>query len=98
MAVYFMVDVTIDDPQSYAAYGKQVGPMVARYGGRFLVRGGTTSTIEGDWQPQRLVVIKFTDAEHFRAWDDSPEYAEVRTIRFQASTARAVLAQGVEQR
>jgi uncharacterized protein (DUF1330 family) len=98
MAVYFIVDVTIDDPQSYAEYSKQVGPMVARYGGRFLVRGGVTSTVEGDWQLQRLVVIEFTDTEHFRAWYDSPEYTEVRTIRFQASTARAVLAQGVEQR
>jgi uncharacterized protein (DUF1330 family) len=98
MAVYFIVDVNIDDPQSYAEYSKQVGPMVARSGGRFLVRGGATETIEGDWQPQLLVVIEFADTEHFRAWYDSPEYAEVRTIRFQASTARAVLAQGVEQR
>jgi uncharacterized protein (DUF1330 family) len=98
MAVYFVVDVTINDPQSYADYSKQVGPMVARAGGRFLVRGGETTMIEGDWQPQRFVVIEFADTEHFRAWYDSPEYSEVRTIRFKASTARAVLAQGVEER
>jgi uncharacterized protein (DUF1330 family) len=97
MAVYFIVDVTINDPQSYAEYSKQVGPMVARYGGKFLARGGETSTIEGDWKPQRLVVIEFTDTEHFRDWYDSPEYTEIRTIRFNASTARAVLAQGVKQ-
>jgi uncharacterized protein (DUF1330 family) len=97
LAVYFIVDVTIDDPQSYAEYSKQVGPMVARYGGRFLVRGGATETIEGSWQPQRLVVIEFADTAHFRAWYDSPEYAEVRAIRFKASTARAVLAHGVEE-
>lgn len=98
MAVYFIVDVKIDDPQSYAEYSKHVGPMVARHGGTFLVRGGETSTIEGDWQPQRLVVIEFADVEHFRSWYDSPEYTEIRTIRFKASTARAVLAQGAEQR
>jgi uncharacterized protein (DUF1330 family) len=46
VAVYFIVDVNIDDRQSYAEYSKQVGLMVARYGGRFLVRGGATSTIE----------------------------------------------------
>lgn len=94
MAAYFIVDVKIDDPLSYAEYSKQVGPMVARYGGKFLVRGGETSAIEGDWQPQRLVVIEFADTEHFRAWYDSPEYSKVRAIRFKASTARAVLAQG----
>jgi uncharacterized protein (DUF1330 family) len=97
MAVYFVVDVTIHDPQSYAKYSSQVGPMVARYGGSFLVRGGATETVEGDWQPRRLVIIEFADTAHFRAWYDSPEYAEVRAIRFNASTARAALAQGVEQ-
>lgn len=96
MAAYFIVDVNINDPQSYANYSKQVGPMVARYGGRFLVRGGETSAIEGNWQPQRLVVIEFPDEATFRAWYDSPEYVEARTIRFNASTARAVLARGVE--
>jgi uncharacterized protein (DUF1330 family) len=98
MAVYFIVDVNITDAQSYAEYSKQVGPMVARYGGRFLVRGGETTTIEGDWKPQRLVVIEFADTQHFRDWYDSPEYTEVRAIRFKASTARAVLAQGTQQR
>ena len=96
MAVYFIVDVNITDAQSYAEYSKQVGPMVARYEGRFLVRGGETTTIEGDWKPQRLVVIEFADTQHFRAWYDSPEYTEVRDIRFKASTARAVLAQGTQ--
>lgn len=95
MAVYFVVDVTIHDPQSYAEYSRQVGPMVARYGGRFLVRGGATETIEGDWSPQRFVIIDFADADKFRAWYDSPEYSTVRAIRFNASNAQAILAHGV---
>ena len=85
-------------PQSYAEYSKQVGPMVARYGRNTPGARRRTSTIEGDRQPQRLVVIEVADTEHFRGWYDSTEYAEVRTIRFKASTARAVLAQGTEQR
>lgn len=95
MAAYFIVDVKVDDPQTYAEYRKLVGPTLERYGGKFLVRGGITETIEGDWQPQRLVILEFPDAEHFKGWYGSPEYTEVRTIRFKASTARAVLAQGV---
>jgi uncharacterized protein (DUF1330 family) len=95
MAVYFIVDVKVDDPQTYAEYSKLVGPILERYQGKFLVRGGRTETIEGDWQPQRLVIVEFADAEHFRSWYDSPEYSEVRAIRFKASTARTVLAQGV---
>jgi uncharacterized protein (DUF1330 family) len=97
MAVYFLVDINVHDPQSYADYSRQVGPMIARHGGSFLVRGGATETIEGDWQPQRLVIIEFADTEHFRAWYDSPEYTQILAIRFNASTSRALLAQGVEQ-
>lgn len=96
MAVYFLVDVNVHDPQAYAEYSKQSGPMIARHGGRFLVRGGATETLEGDWRPQRLVIIEFPDTQHFRAWYDSPEYQEILAIRFNASTARAVLVQGVE--
>lgn len=97
MAAYFVVDVTVADPQTYAEYIKQVGPLVAQYGGTFLVRGGETSTIEGDWRPQRLVILEFADTDHFRAWYDSPEYGKVRSIRFSAATSRAVLAQGAKQ-
>lgn len=96
MAVYFIVEVKIHDPESYAEYKRQVGPLVARYGGTFLVRGGETLTIEGDWQPERLVVVQFADTEHFTAWYDSPEYAEVRKIRFNTSSSRALLAHGTE--
>lgn len=97
MAVYFIVDVVIHDPESYAEYKKQVGPLVARCGGTFLVRGGKTQAIEGDWRPERLVIVRFPDAEHFTAWYDSPEYATVRKIRFNASNSRALLAHGAEE-
>ena len=62
------------------------------------MRGGATETIEGTRQPLRLVIIEFADAEHFSAWYDSPEYAEVRATRFNASRAQALLAHGVDQR
>jgi uncharacterized protein (DUF1330 family) len=96
MSVYFVVEVSIHDPQSYAEYSRQVGPMIARYEGRFLVRGGATEAIEGDWQPQRFVIIEFADADHFRASYHAPGYVAVRANRFKASTARALLAQGVQ--
>lgn len=98
MAVYFVVDVNILDPQSYAEYSRQVGPMLDRYGGRFLVRGGAPETIEGDWHSQRFVIIEFADAETFRAWYDSPEYTAIRTIRFNAANSRAILVQGIERK
>jgi uncharacterized protein (DUF1330 family) len=95
MAAYFIVDVKVHDPQLYEDYRKLVGPTLERYGGKFLVRGGASETIEGDWQPQRLVILEFDDTEQFKRWYHSPEYTEARSIRFQASTARAILIQGI---
>lgn len=95
MAAYFVVEINVTDPEVYAEYSKLVPPTIERYGGRFLVRGGATQTIEGDWQPQRFVIVEFADEEHFKRWYSSPEYTEAREIRFKSSTAQAVLAQGV---
>ena len=95
MAAYFIVDVNVEDPAKYSEYSKLVGPTLERYGGKVLARGGAVETIEGDWQPRRLVILEFESTEHFRRWYDSPEYSAAREIRFRASHARAVLLQGV---
>jgi len=95
MAVYFIVDIKVEDPTTYEEYRKLVNPTLERYGGKFLARGGATETIEGDWQPQRLVILEFDDTEHFRRWYDSPEYSAAREIRWRASSERAILIQGV---
>ncbi len=96
MATYFIVDVKeITDPQTFALYRKDVDATIERYGGKFLVRGGAYETIEGDWQPQRLVILEFADEDQFKRWYNSPEYAAIRELRFKASTARAVMVQGV---
>jgi uncharacterized protein (DUF1330 family) len=96
MAAYFIVDIEVNDPQMYEEeYRKLVGPTLERYGGKFLVRGGATETIEGDWRPKRLVMLEFEDADQFKRWYYSPEYSEAREIRFKASSARAILVEGI---
>jgi uncharacterized protein (DUF1330 family) len=95
MAAYFVVNVNVTDPRVYAEYSKLVQPTLDHYGGKFLVRGGATQIIEGDWQPHRLVILEFENEEQFKRWYYSPEYTEARETRFKSSTAQAILAQGV---
>jgi len=96
VAAYFIVSYQeITDPHLLAEYRHGVDATLERYGGRFLVRGGTSQTIEGDWATPRLVVIEFDDAERFQRWYHSPEYTRIRPLRLQASTARAIVVQGV---
>ena len=91
MAAYVIADVEIADPESYKAYSARVPESIARHGGRFLARGGAVEHLEGDWQPQRLVVIEFPDLAAVRAWYDSEEYRELVPIR-QGASRRGALA------
>lgn len=95
MAAYLIVDNVITDSKAYDDYRRQAVPLVARFGGRFLVRGGPISHLEGDWKPQRLVLIEFPSMDALRAWYDSPEYAPMRALRQAASTGSVVVAGGV---
>ena len=96
MAAYFVVDIQeITDPLLYAEYRQGVGATLEQYDGKFLVRGGAYETIEGDWQSSRLVIVEFADVEHFKRWYNSPEYSELLKMRHKASTARAVVIQGI---
>ena len=81
MAAYVIVGVDVTNPAAYQEYARGAAPIVEQYGGRFLARGGRYETLEGDWQPPRIVIIEFPSVEQAKAWHDSPEYREVRPIR-----------------
>ncbi|PYT38052.1 MAG: DUF1330 domain-containing protein [Acidobacteria bacterium] len=95
MAAYIIVDVEITDPVRYAEYISVVPPTIAKYGGRFLVRGGKAETLEGSWKPGRVVVVEFPTFEKAREWWESEEYRGPRTLRQSASVTDMILVQGV---
>lgn len=94
MSVYVIVDIQVEDPEDYKSYVPRSTALVEAHGGRFLARGGHAETLEGDWQPGRVVLIEFPDLRAARAWYDSPEYQEVVRIRHRASISRGVIVQG----
>ena len=73
MPAYIIADVTVTDPATMEEYRKRVPATLAKYGGRFIVRGGAHQTLEGDWKPNRLVVLEFPSLEQARRWYDSEE-------------------------
>jgi uncharacterized protein (DUF1330 family) len=75
MKAYIIVDITITDPVLYEDYKKLTPASLVPYEGRFIVRGGATETLEGDWKPGRLVILEFPSAEKARAWWSSDTYA-----------------------
>jgi len=59
MAAYVMLDVNVQDATGYEEYRRAGSPSVSRHGGKYIVRGGKVEVLEGDWRPNRLVVIEF---------------------------------------
>jgi uncharacterized protein (DUF1330 family) len=95
VAAYVVVDVERTDLERAARYSEMSGPSVERHGGKFLARGGAISVLEGDWQPDRLVVIEFESTEAAREWYDSTDYQAACAVRDGAGTWRMVVVDGV---
>ena len=60
---YIIVEISIHDPKGYEEYKKLAPASIAAFGGEFLIRGGKIETLEGDWTPERIVVVEFPDME-----------------------------------
>ena len=95
MAVYVVVNVRVTDPARYAQYRDKAPDTIARYGGRYLARGGAVEVIEGEWDPQRLVLLEFGSMERFREWYDSPEYTPLKRLRGEATVTELVVVEGL---
>jgi uncharacterized protein (DUF1330 family) len=95
MAAYLLVDCEVTDSVRYEAYKKAAPAAIAKYGGRYLARGGATTLLEGNWQPHRIVVLEFPDADAARRFYDSPEYRAARAERAGAANMNMLLVEGV---
>jgi uncharacterized protein (DUF1330 family) len=95
VAAYLIVDCDVTDPARYENYKKLAPPAIARYGGRYLVRGGATEVMEGTWIPKRVVVLEFPDMDAARRFYASSEYAAARAERAGAARMNMILAEGL---
>ena len=94
MAAYVIVDIEVTDPTTYEEYRVLVPPLVAKYGGKYLVRGGNFEKVEGDWTPTRLVVLEFESLERAKEFYNSEEYEPVKQIRLKSTKSNMVMVEG----
>ncbi len=95
MAAYFIVDLEVTDRDRFKDYADAVPSTISAYGGRYLIAGGSVETIEGDWDPKRIIVIEFESLERAREWCGSEKYRELRELRRETSQAKILLVNGV---
>lgn len=97
MSAYVIVEVLVKDPEEYKSYTKLTPATIKSYGGKFIVRGGKTEAIEGNWQPNRLVILEFPSIARAKEWWNSPEYTEAKKIRHRTAETKMLLVEGFEE-
>jgi uncharacterized protein (DUF1330 family) len=95
MAAFVICDITVTDPEAYETYKQLAAKAVEDHGGRYIARGGMRETLEGGWEPARLVVLEFPTMEQARRWYASAEYEEAKRARRDAASANIVVLQGI---
>lgn len=94
MPAYIIVDVAIKDPEKYEAYKKLTPGTLQKFQGKFAARGGKTISLEGGWEPGRIVILEFPTMELATAWWNSEEYAPAKKLRQEASHTRMIAVEG----
>ena len=94
--IYLVVDVKIDDVEAYGKYKEKVKPLIERYGGEYLSRGGEINVLENElWEPTRMVLVKFPDKESAMNWYNCAEYQALKKIRIDSATSTSIIIEGL---
>ena len=95
MSAYVIVEIEIHNRSLYKEYTELTPSTIKAFNGRFVVRGGKTKVLEGDWNPKRIVVLEFPSADMANSWWNSKEYSSAREKRQQAASTRMIIVEGV---
>ncbi len=94
MAAYIIGRIDVTNPAGYSEYTRRTPEVIAKFGGRFLARGGKSATLEGPTETRRVVILEFPSLERAEAFFHSTEYAEVKKFRAGVAVAEFLMVDG----
>jgi len=94
MAAYLVLDFSIKDLAGFMPYVDAIPAFIAKHGGRYLVRGAEPTVMEGDWAPERMVILEFPSREHAKAFLADPEAQALFAVRHRTTDSKLVLVDG----
>jgi uncharacterized protein (DUF1330 family) len=97
MKAYLIAEIEVLDAQMYAEYTRAAQPIVMQYGGRYIVRGGNTLPISGDWNPERLLVLEFGSLTELQNCFACDAYKLIAPLRLASTRSRSVVVEGVPE-
>lgn len=96
MPAFVIVEIAIHNPEEYEDYKKLTPQSLIPFDGKFIVRGGETESLEGDWNPERIVVLEFPNTDKAKSWWNSEGYAPAKALRQKTAHTKMILVPGIE--
>jgi uncharacterized protein (DUF1330 family) len=94
MKAYLVLDLTVNDFGGFRKYIAEIPAFIAKHSGKYIVQGVQPTTIEGNWKPERMVIIEFPARVNAEAFLTDPEIQELFKVRHATTTSKLVLADG----
>jgi len=96
MTAYIVAEIEVKNSDQYNEYRNKVEKTVHQFGGRYIIRGNDVVPLEGDWNPERFVVIEFPDMTSLKQWYDSSKYQLLRNIRIASTYSKIIAIDGTQ--
>ncbi len=96
MSAYVLVDIKVTDRDGFRRYVEEVGPMLARWGARYLVRDGDVDVREGRWDHHRVVLLEFPSRAVAEEFYESDEYAPLLELRLASTESTLAIIEGCQ--
>jgi uncharacterized protein (DUF1330 family) len=94
MKAYLVLDLSVNDFGGFSKYVAEIPAFIAKHSGKYIVRGVEPTTIEGDWKPERLVILEFPERKNAEAFLGDPEIQDLFRVRHATTTSKLLLADG----
>tara|TARA_Y100001970_G_C14199017_1_gene839963 strand:+ start:546 stop:833 length:288 start_codon:yes stop_codon:yes gene_type:complete len=95
MTAYVIFGIKINNPDGYEDYKKLAPATISKYGGKYIVRGGEKEILEGDYAPERVVMLEFENIDNAKKWINSPEYEVAKKLRHKYASSNVIVVQGL---
>ena len=91
---YLILDLKINDFDVFKEYIAKIPGFIKKHGGRYLVKGAEAVAMEGDWCPERVVVLEFPSKEMAEKFLSDPEAQSLFALRRNSTTGKLILVEG----
>lgn len=94
MKAYLVLDLSITDLKGFMEYVHRIPDFIHKHGGKYIVQGVEPELIEGDWIPDRLVILEFPTLDHAKAFLADPDVQPLFALRHKTTKSNLILAAG----